>query len=159
MEQGQDPGSYHAHPYIQPPTDPAYIPPLTSKLPDTPQFFRHQHQDTAPGPFRLCEVSPEERATWCNQAAYELANLKNSAYHFGVAYDKIVTTDETQLFLTNVIEMNEKGKSTLACILEAMVGLERSAWTVNTEQDVQHQLQGLLNFDSHCRARLTALNM
>lgn len=93
------------------------------------------------------------------QAAYELANLKNTAFYFGAAYDRVATMEETQLLLIKIIEMNENGRSKLAAILEAMVGLERTLWTVNIEEEVQQHLHVLLNFDRHCRARLTALNM
>ncbi|KFY11329.1 hypothetical protein V491_07252, partial [Pseudogymnoascus sp. VKM F-3775] len=143
MEQQPDPDSYHAHPY--------YVlsrPDLTSLSPLA-----------IPRPFRLCNVSPEERATWCMQTAYELALLKNTAFHYGDAYGKVVAVEETKLLLTNIIEMNSKGRSMLAVILEAMVGLEKTIWGVVIEEEVQNELASIVRFDVHCRARLAAMNI
>ncbi|OBT59746.1 hypothetical protein VE04_00236 [Pseudogymnoascus sp. 24MN13] len=143
MEQEPDPYSYHAHPYQAPPrADPATLPPLA-----------------IPRPFRLCNVSHEERATWCMQTAYELALLKNTAFHYGDAYSKVVAVEETKLVLTNIIEMNSKGRSTLAAILEAMVGLDKSMWSVVMEEEVRNELASVVRFDGHCRARLVAMNI
>ncbi|OBT77557.1 hypothetical protein VF21_04606 [Pseudogymnoascus sp. 05NY08] len=110
-------------------------------------------------PFRLCNVSPEERTTWCMQTAYELALLKNTAFHYGDAFGKVVAVEETKLLLTNIIEMNSKGRSTLAAILEAMVGLEKTMWSVVIEEEVQNELASIVRFDGHCRARLVAMNI
>lgn len=93
------------------------------------------------------------------QTAYELALLKNTAFHYGDAYNKVVAVEETKLLLTNIIEMNSKGRSTLAAILEAMMGLEKTVWSVVIEEEVQNELASLLRFDGHCRARLVAINM
>ncbi|KFZ02524.1 hypothetical protein V500_00146 [Pseudogymnoascus sp. VKM F-4518 (FW-2643)] len=143
MEQEPDPYSYHAHPYyVLPRADLASLQP-----------------PAIPRPFRLCNVSPEERATWCMQTAYELALLKNTAFHYGDAYNKVVAAEETKLLLTNIIEMNSKGRSTLATILEAMVGLEKTVWTVFIEEEVQNELASIVRFDGHCRARLVAMNI
>lgn len=93
------------------------------------------------------------------QTAYELALLKNTAFHYGDAYGKVVSVEETKLLLTNIIEMNSKGRSTLAAILEAMVGLEKTIWSVVIEEEVQNELASTVRFDGHCRARLAAMNM
>ncbi|KFY42538.1 hypothetical protein V494_02371 [Pseudogymnoascus sp. VKM F-4513 (FW-928)] len=143
MEQEADPGTYHAHTYYAAPH---------SALASVPLL-------TIPRPFRLCNVSIEERATWCMQTAYELALLKNTAFHYGDAYEKVVTAEETKLLLTNIIEMNSKGRSTLAVILEAMVGLEKTLWSVVVEEEVQNELASIVRFDGHCRARLMAMNI
>ncbi|OBT86892.1 hypothetical protein VE02_03852 [Pseudogymnoascus sp. 03VT05] len=143
MEQEPDPYSYHAHPYHAPPrADLASLPPLA-----------------IPRPFRLCNVSPEERTTWCMQTAYELALLKNTAFHYGDAFGKVVAVEETKLLLANIIEMNSKGRSTLAAILEAMVGPEKTMWSVVIEEEVQNELASIVRFDGHCRARLVAMNI
>lgn len=92
------------------------------------------------------------------QAAYELALLKNTAFHYGDAYGKVMAVEETKLLLTNIIEMNSKGRSTLAAILEALVGLEDSVWSVVIEEEVQNELASIVRFDAHCRARLAAMN-
>ncbi|KFY37466.1 hypothetical protein V495_07165 [Pseudogymnoascus sp. VKM F-4514 (FW-929)] len=143
VEQQADPYSFHAHPSYAPPRpDLTSLPPLT-----------------IPRRFRLCNVSPEERTTWCMQTAYELALLKNAAFHYGDAYGKVVAIEETKLLLTNIIEMNNKGRSTLAAILEAMVGLEKTIWTVVIEEEVQNELASVVRFDGHCRARLMAMDI
>ncbi|KFY05519.1 hypothetical protein V492_08480 [Pseudogymnoascus sp. VKM F-4246] len=120
MEQEADPGTYHAHTYYAAPH---------SALASVPLL-------TIPRPFRLCNVSIEERATWCMQTAYELALLKNAAFHYGDAYEKVVTAEETKLLLTNIIEMNSKGRSTLAVILEAMCALMGIAGPVDGNEYV-----------------------
>ena len=93
------------------------------------------------------------------QTAYELALLKNTAFHYGDACGKVVAVEETKLLLTNIIEMNSKGRSMLAVILEAMVGLEKTIWGVVIEEEVQNELASIVRFDVHCRARLAAMNM
>jgi hypothetical protein len=93
------------------------------------------------------------------QTAYELALLKNTAFHYGDAYGKVVAIEETKLLLTNIIGMNNKGRSTLAAILEAMVGLGKTIWTVVIEEEVQNELASVVRFDGHCRARLMAMDM
>ncbi|OBT66912.1 hypothetical protein VE03_04161 [Pseudogymnoascus sp. 23342-1-I1] len=143
MEQEPDPATHHAHPY--------YVPSRADQAPFPPLAI--------PRPFRLCNVSPEERAVWCMQTAYELALLKNTAFHYGDAYGKVVAVEETKLLLTNIIEMNNKGRSTLAAILEALVGLERTVWSVVIEEEVQNELASIVRFDGHCRARLVAMNI
>lgn len=69
------------------------------------------------------------------------------------------TPEEEQILISNIISVNDEGKSTLAAILEAFVGLERSVWSVHMREEMQHELERVMRFDAHCEARVVALDM